>query len=58
LATGVEAIAFVSVCPASATAVDTAEREFLRPLTGADRRELRRLLLDVMRQRIAWLGDA
>jgi DNA-binding MarR family transcriptional regulator len=42
----------------ASAAVDTAEREFLRPLPGSDRKELRRLLLDVMRQRIAWLGDA
>jgi DNA-binding MarR family transcriptional regulator len=40
----------------ASAAVAIAERDFLAPLAGADRKELRRLLLDVMRHRIAWLG--
>ena len=42
----------------AAKAVATAEREFLAPLAAADRKELRRLLLDVMRSRLAWLNEA
>jgi DNA-binding MarR family transcriptional regulator len=40
----------------ASAAVAIAEREFLAPLVGGDRKELRRLLLDVMRHRIAWLA--
>ena len=40
----------------ASAAVAIAERDFLAPLAGADRKQLRRLLLDVMRHRIAWLG--
>jgi DNA-binding MarR family transcriptional regulator len=35
-----------------------AEREFLAPLPAQERKELRRMLLDVMRSRLAWLGPA
>jgi DNA-binding MarR family transcriptional regulator len=40
----------------ASVAVAAAEREFLAPLAGADRKELRRLLLEVMQHRIAWLA--
>jgi DNA-binding MarR family transcriptional regulator len=41
----------------AAKAVAVAERDFLEPLSGADRKQLRRLLLDVMQSRLPWLGD-
>jgi DNA-binding MarR family transcriptional regulator len=40
----------------AAAAVATAEREFLGPLSAADRKDLRRLLLEVMQQRIPWMA--
>jgi DNA-binding MarR family transcriptional regulator len=42
----------------ASAAVAAAEREFLAPLAGADRKELRRLLLEVMQRRIAWLAPS
>lgn len=39
----------------AASAVATAEREFLGPLSGADRKVLRRLLVDIMQHRLPWL---
>jgi DNA-binding MarR family transcriptional regulator len=42
----------------AAKAVAIAEREFLAPIGAGDRKQLRRLLLDVMRSRLSWLGDA
>lgn len=41
----------------AAKAVAVAEREFLAPLAAADRKELRGLLLEVMRSRLPWLDD-
>jgi DNA-binding MarR family transcriptional regulator len=37
--------------------VAIAERDFLAPLNAADRKQLRRQLLDVMQSRLPWLGD-
>jgi DNA-binding MarR family transcriptional regulator len=44
----------------ASAAVATGEREFLAPLSAADRKLLRRLLIDVMGRRLAWMsgGDA
>jgi DNA-binding MarR family transcriptional regulator len=39
-------------------AMAAAEQEFLAPLPVAERAELRRMLLDVMRTRLAWLGPS
>jgi DNA-binding MarR family transcriptional regulator len=41
----------------AARAVAVAEREFLAPIGAADRKQLRRLLLEVMRSRVTWLGE-
>ena len=40
----------------ASAAVAIAERDFLGPLGATDRKELRRLLLEVMQHRIAWLA--
>ena len=40
----------------AAAAVETAEREFLGPLSATDRKDLRRLLLEVMQHRIPWMA--
>ena len=40
----------------AAAAVAAGEREFLAPLGAADRKVLRRLLLDVMARRLPWIG--
>ena len=40
----------------AASAVETAEREFLGPLSAGDRKDLRRLLLEVMQHRIPWVA--
>ena len=37
-------------------AVATAEREFPGPLSAADRKELRALLIDVMQHRLPWMA--
>lgn len=42
----------------AAAEMATAEAEFLGPLPAQERKELRRMLLDVMRSRLAWLGPA
>lgn len=42
----------------AAAAVAAAEREFLGPLPGADRKELRRMLVEVMQHRLAWLAPS
>jgi DNA-binding MarR family transcriptional regulator len=42
----------------AAKSVAAAEREFLAPLGAADRKRLRHLLVEVMRSRLPWLGDA
>jgi DNA-binding MarR family transcriptional regulator len=39
-------------------AVAAAEREFLAPLAGADRKALRRSLLEVMEHRLPWLAPS
>src|SRR5262245_33168042 len=41
----------------AAKAVAAAELEFLGPLSAADRKELRGLLLEVMRTRLPWLDE-
>lgn len=41
----------------AAKAVAAAELEFLAPLSAADRKELRGLLLEVMRTRLPWLEE-
>jgi DNA-binding MarR family transcriptional regulator len=40
----------------ASTAVATAERDFLGPLSGADRKELRALLIEVMQHRLPWMA--
>jgi len=40
----------------AAAAVASEEREFLAPLAAADRRQLRRFLIDVMTSRLPWMG--
>jgi|SRR3954468_24020183 DNA-binding MarR family transcriptional regulator len=41
----------------AAKAVAAAELEFLAPLSAADRKELRGMLLEVMRTRLPWLDE-
>ena len=38
------------------SAVATAERDFLAPLSATDRKELRQLLLEVMQHRVPWMA--
>jgi DNA-binding MarR family transcriptional regulator len=40
----------------AAAAVADGEREFLAPLPASDRKQLRRLLIDVMARRLPWMG--
>jgi DNA-binding MarR family transcriptional regulator len=42
----------------ASAAVAAGEREFLAPLPAADRKQLRRLLIDVMARRLPWMGPS
>ena len=40
----------------ASAAVASGERDFLAPIGAADRKQLRRLLIDVMTSRLPWMG--